>query len=481
MTIDVPKPCRHELRRQPTVLWSPCRFVGAPIAIGFCILLIVGCAKNPAKPLPPAVNSDAPNANARIVSQHTFGVADKRSLIWQLESADELLHFYRGMYDGQWSVGLLDATGSLNWHVQTNFYQRGIVALAPTSPLPGGAIAVGMSDVDGDGASETGYATLFTSAGAIASQVLFSSDSSDVWLNNIAPLSDSEFVVVGGERTASRVNPLVATVVVTAAGALEKRHEIVITSITGRYANRVATDPAEASGPERRIYLSTRAEVGTNTITLHGVDLAVPALTPWAVAWNQTLPGKGLQTLEYELQVFSGALYVAGTAEDPDKPTPSTGGYWDSGLAARLSLDGVVEWAKIMNVTGHRDAFFAIEPSGTAVMAIGLAGSYMKTDTREVFGYGWVANLSPAAGALQSSFTFGDPASSSGFECGHLLGEVMLAGGYAQQETADGSPRAWLCTLDLSASSSAIPAVAPEPARPGEVAVPVDRERDRRR
>lgn len=468
--------CRRGARRGPASHWSPSRRVGARIAIGLCVLLIAGCArKNPARPSTPEVNSDLPNANARIVSQQIFGAADKLSDIWWLRSADGLSNYFVGRYDSKVGVGSLDAAGKLKWHVESNSID--VEALSLASPMPGAAISVGGLDVDGDKENETGHATLFTSAGAIASQVLFASDTSDVWLVSIAPLSDSEFVAVGGERTASRLNPLVARLVVTVAGTLEKRQQIVIGSISGRYAVDVATDPADASGPDRRIYLSTRVGVGTNTITLHGVDLAVPALAPWSVAWSQTLPGKGLGTTEFDMRVFGGALYVAGEAKDPDKTTgSSTGGYWSSGLVARLSREGVAEWAKVVSATGHSECFHAIEPTASSVVAVGDAARYFTSDAS--FGYGWVARFSPAAGEVQSNLTFGDPGYNSGFWCGRVVGGTVLAGGWTQRETEGGGSRAWLCNLNLNASASPPAAVASAPVREGEAAVPVDLRRD---
>jgi hypothetical protein len=222
-------------------------------------------------------------------------------------------------------------------------------------------------------------------------------------------------------------------------------------------------------------------EAGTNAITLHGVDLAVPALSPWSVAWSQTLPGKGLGTWEDDMRVFGGALYVAGGMEDPDKPPPSNGGHWNSGYAARLSRDGVVAWAKVVSATQHSDQLERIEPTASAVAAVGTAANYLHTDTQEMFGYGWVVRLSPAAGEGLSNFTFGDPGSCSGFHGGHSIGETMLAGGYTHYETSGGSSLAWLCMLDLGTSASSTAAAARVPARPGEAAVPVARHGDRDR
>jgi len=327
---------------------------------------------------------------------------------------------------------------------------------------------VGAFDGNGDGFSETGYATLVTEAGSVVNQVTYASDSSNVWINDIAPLSDSVFVLVGGEYTASRDNPLVALLALTASGTLEKRQQTVISSIPGRHAVDVATDPGDALAPIRRIYLATRANSGTNTITVHGVDITASTLTPWRLAWSQTLTGKGVGTWERDMRVSGDALYVAGSASDPDKGTLSGGAYWDSGLGARLSLVGDIIWTKVVTATGHGDNFWAVEPTANAIIAIGEAAYYYKEKSKNTFGYGWVARFAPADGGALSSFTFGEQSYASAFYGGHLAGSTLQVGGYSQQETYGGVYRAWWSALNPNPAASTAAVLRPGPAGPGE-------------
>jgi hypothetical protein len=119
-------------------------------------------------------------------------------------------------------------------------------------------------------------------------------------------------------------------------------------------------------------------------------------------------------------------------------------------------------------MTGHSDRFAAVALTGTAVIAIGRAASYVMTTSQEVFGYGWIARLAPADGGTLSSLTFGDQGSSSGFNAGYLAGSNLHVGGWSQQEISGGPFRASWSALDLTNSPGATVDLRPAQARPGE-------------
>jgi hypothetical protein len=434
---------------------------------------------NPAKPKPPGVNSDQPNANARIVSQQTFGAADKVSAIWCLESADGISQWFLGEVDGRWGVGRLDPAGSLAWHSSLDYGATDLAALSSSSPMPGGAIVVGIVDSDGNGWTDAGSVTLITPTGGIASRQLYASDTSTVALQAIAPLSDTLFVVVGREHRPSGTYPLVALLALTDADTLAKRQQEVIASLSGQGGLDVATDPGDALAPIRRIYLSTGIVTGYSTITLRGMDISASTMAPWSLAWSRTVPGKGSIAIARDLRVLDGALYIAGWTNDPDKGVPSGGGFWSSGLVARLSLAGDIVWSKVLGVTGHSEEFRAIEPTAAAVVAIGQAACYQNTPSTELFGYGWVARLGPADGGTLSSFTFGDSGHDSELYGGYFAGSALRVGGSTQKEVSGGPSRAWWCALNVNSAAAMATVPQAARARAGERPVPDKRWRGR--
>ena len=451
---------------------------GSPIRHAFAFsvfllgsLLIVGCQKkSPVKviELPePAVNSDAPNANSRIISQQVFGDVDKKSFVSALESTGDVSDWflatlnYSGSGDAQ-IVGRFDAAGNMISHTAITYSARDIEPLSPWSHLPGGAIVVGAFDNDDDGLPDIGLATLLGAAGTIENQVVTSSDSSDVWFNDIAELSDSTFVAVGAEHTPSRTNPLVALIALTAAGTLEKRQQIVIPIVPGMVARDVATDRGDAFASTRRIYLSIEPQVvpPTNNAIVYAIDVNSSTLTPWSFAWGQTFTGKGAGTTERDMRVLGNSLYLVGYANDPDKGTPSNGGYWTSGFVARISLtSGDFVWAKVVAETAHHDDRFRTIPFKLAllnpgIILVGTAASYFTTSTNELFGYGWVVRMDSFDGSLLSSWTFGDSGYESGFSCSYLDGSILHAGGWTREETNGGPYQGWWSAINVSGTGA---------------------------
>jgi hypothetical protein len=468
-------------RRAPFALWTVPRWPSfhrvVPLtALLLGALLMPGCAKSPAEPELPGsdpgdpVNSDAPNANARILSQQVIGESDPNSVILGIEVADAASAWFRGGVGGSWVVGRLSPTGGLLFRTPLTYLPRGLVALSASSPLPGGAIVVGGRDIDGDGRIDVSYATLLAPTGGIIAERSYASDSSEVSLFAIAPLSDSLFVVAGGERTQTRLNPLMALLALTDGDSLQNRQQVVISSLAGQGAAYVATDPGDALASRRRIYLSTIASGGSHTITVHGVDIDASTLAPWSLAWTRTLTGKGVGTQLYDMQVVDGALYVAGSANDPDKGGPINGLYWTSGLTARLSLAGDVVWAKVVRVTAHSDMFWGLAPTADAILALGEAASYIASPNK-AFGYGWIAHLGPSDGETLSSLTFGDPGFDSGFCAGTGPASALQMGGWTEHVTPNGPRRVWSCVVNASPAGPMVTSRSPAAARAGEVPV----------
>jgi hypothetical protein len=430
-------------------------------------LAIAGCAKDTVKPRPVDTNPNTPNANQRIVSQQKFGGADAVSSIWRLESSDGSQRF-SGPLNDVTGAGGLGASGNLLWHLGTRFEPNDIEVLPSTSPMPGATLVVGGYDSNQDGYNEVGYAALVTAAGTEVNRVPYGSDTTAASLNAIAALSDSEFVAAGWEQTTEGTFPVVVRLVVTAADTLEGREWIVLSTLPNQYAIDVATDPADALSPQRRIYLATESTTGATIATLHGLDITASTLAPWTLAWAATLPGKGHGTWEHGMKVLGGDLYVAGEAQDPDKtPRPADQGqYWSSGLAARLSRDGAIEWAQVVSETNEEDLFWAVEPTATAVIAIGNAGGFVTNGSGNAsypFGYGWVTRLAPADGATLAHLTFGDASTSSGFNDGTMVGPNLQVGGFTDETS--GGLRAWWCSLNVepSAGTASARVAAPVP------------------
>jgi hypothetical protein len=305
--------------------------------------------------------------------------------------------------------------------------------------------------------------------------MLFSSDSSDVFVNDVAAISDTVFALVGGERTPTRLNPLVAIVTLTAGGQLARGPQVVLHALSGRSFNHVASNPAGPSGGEVHLYASSSIETPTiQSASIHGLTAAFPAMTSWTEDWSQELSGAGPSRVANDIRVFEDRIYVAGQTDDAGKvPLPSNGGYWDSGLAARFTLAGVLEWASVIKLSTHSERFQVAVPTASGIFFVGGADNYFIGSANERFGYGWITRLLPATGVVATNLTFGEDAFASSFNGAAYFGSSMYCSGYTNYEVDGGGYKGWWTGIDVAGTQSlpapALAETAPLPGRAGEV------------
>lgn len=399
------------------------------------ICLVTGCKGD--KATEPGdeeyVNPDKPNANSLIVSQNTFGDTGTWNTIWQVAEDGAGGYYFIGESNSRYGVGHLDASGHQTWFTRSAFDPRDIYVPPQSAIASDGVLVVGAYDNDGDGESEIGYVSLFGSSGSLLSQIICSSDTSDVWLNSIAPVSDSTFVVVGGEGTPNRTEPFIASIALTADDQIEKRFETVIHSISNSLFLSVATNPAQVPGSELVLYVLSEVwgESGDGPLWSHKISASLPNPALWTIEWSREIPGKsGLPFITWSgsLRIFEDNLYIVGHTDDPDKePPPSSGGAWESGRAASLSLTGELRWHTTVPLTQHDDRFYGFVGTPDGLYAVGCAAGFARGSQR--FGYGWISRIALDTGDVISNMTFGGDSYGSGFNAPIVSGNKIYCGG----------------------------------------------------
>ncbi len=431
------------------------------------LALAAGCSSKNTTTAPKihTVNTYAPNANARILSQATFGSSTGHSSVWELvPDGSNGLYFYGGL-ENLYVVGQLGASGGLVRFSNTGGPEpRGIVSLSATAAEPNGFIAAAAHDTDNDGSSEVGHVYLYTSAGDRSSHVVLASDSSDVWLSCIAAVSDSLYVVAGGERTPHRLNPYIATVALTPAGQLEVRQSAVVTQLAGEIRD-VVVNPAEPVGPTLGIYVSTMRvdQGGTWVPTVHRITLGFPSLTPCTVDWSQPISPTGAHSgCVQDLCLYADRLYLAGYADDPAaKPASESGAQWHSGIAASLTLSGNVEWSEALRLTSGAEELYQVVPAPGALYMVGMCAAYQMTSTKELYGYGWITSLDPSTGTPLRNLTLGGDTYQSGINSATAVGGKLRCGGWTRCAIAYGPSLGWVCDVDVSSLVPDSPGAAP--------------------
>ena len=437
---------------------------------------IAGCSKKTTAPKPAAeqVNTYMPNANARITSQTIFGDADKRTYLGYLQRADDASLGFQGIYNSSSGVGVLNAGGSLRW------FQAGTTGSVNVSTLPGNAIvpnglvAVGGHDTDGDGKLDVGYASLYSSAGSLLSQVPVTSDSSDVWFYRVVPVADSTFIACGGERRSGVEHPLVALLHLRAPGVIERGRTVTLQGITG-YFNDVATLP---SPPGELSFAATSRSGASGSFggsgSIHRLRAPWPGFDPVAVEWSrEVVPPTGLWVLFQHLKEAGGNLYVAGIVNDNRKPPSSGGGVWTSGLAASYTGSGDLRWVTTDSLTQNDEGFYDIAIGPDAVYAVGVAAYYVSgSDPNEAFGYGLISKLDLNTGRVIANFTLGQDRYHSLFTTATWTASGLICGGWTERELSGGPYRGWLTTVDVSGTVPAPVAARRGVSDPGAVPEP---------
>ena len=371
---------------------------------------IAGCSKKTTAPKPPSerVNEYKPNANARITSQTIFGDADKKTDVGRMQRADDASLGFQGLYNSSRGVGVLNASGSLRWFQGVTAGPVSVSTLPGTAIVPNGLVAVGGRDTDGDGEYEVGFASLYSSAGSLLSQVPVTSDSSDVWFYGLVSVADSTFIACGGERRSGVEHPLLALQHLRAPGVIERGRTVTLQGITGNF-NDVATLP---SPPGELSFAATSRSGASGSFggsgSIHRLRAPWPGFDPVAVEWSREIvPPTGSWVLLNDLEEAGGNLYVAGIVNDNRKPAPS-GGAWTSGLAASYTGSGDLRWVTTDSLTQNDEGFYDIAIGPDAVYAVGLAAEYVSgSDPREWFGYGLISKLDLNTGRVIANFTLG--------------------------------------------------------------------------
>jgi hypothetical protein len=402
------------------------------------------------------VNPDKPNANDLIMYQATLGDAERGSYIGSLIAEPGEGYYFAGRYDSDNGIGLLSSTGAISWFSDADFAARDMVMLSPSAASPNGLVAVGGIDTDGDNESEIGYVSLYGPSGSLLDHVLYTSDTSDVWLNAIAPLSDSMFVVVGGVRTAAMSAPFVGIIAIGPPGQVEKRGQGAIEALPGRLFDNVVIDPLEQEAGQIVFYVTSgngSSLSDETTVGVHKVRAGAPGFQTPVVEWSQDIiTGWGLNTYTDTgdgLEFYQGDLFVVGYADDPTKvPTPSNGGYWDSGLAASLTPSGGLRWSTVVQLTGHSEYFLGVTVGPDAVYAVGGAADFFRSARQ--YGYGLISEISIDTGDTLAIMTFGEDINRSRFLSAVLSDDVIHCGGWTGYEVTGGGYVGWFCGIDVS-------------------------------
>jgi hypothetical protein len=222
----------------------------------------------------------------------------------------------------------------------------------------------------------------------------------------------------------------------------------------------VVVDPAGPSGGRLTLFLTTSVDVGVNAaLSLHRVSVAYPSLLDPTLEWTRQVPGAGPSCSANDLGISGDGLYVCGGTDDATKSPPANGGHWRSGMAARLSLAGDLVWSRIVRLSDRSEDLDVVVAMSDAVGFVGNGVRYMLSESKDLFGYGWITKLSPVTGDVLADFTFGDEGCQTVFNTAHFEAGRMRCGGWTRGEVQGGPNQAWYCEIDVSGTPGPAPRI----------------------
>ncbi len=451
----------------------------ALLAIAVLVLSSGGCGTHGIlKPmtanLRAMANPNKPNANARIISEIVIGDSTKTSWVSSIDAASSGPYCFHGGVNDQQGVGVLGSGGSLVCFEPTDYWLAGVRALSPASPAPGCFVVAGRHDANGDGLSDRSDFALFTNSGELLDRLQVASDTSDVVLSGLAPLTDSTFIAVGREQRGTLRFPYIALFAVTPDRHVALRARTVLESQPGRWLDEVAVFPPAAG--DDGLFLCALSISATEPAEVAGIRATLPDLSGASVEWHrQPVSGTGPNVGLYAITRIGDNVFVVGRTGDTRKqPAPASGGYWPSGLAASYTRGGDLRWLTVVNLSSYSDVFFGIAATPTAIYAVGHGSAVMglaNARDDEVFGYGLISVLDPNSGQVIKNLTLGQDTYESSFNSAAYVDGALTCVGWTARELAPGPYRAWMCRVDvttpeaLTATSAPGQADVPAPGR----------------
>jgi hypothetical protein len=307
--------------------------------------------------------------------------------LFQLRPADDASYSFLGVHNSASGVRVLNPDGSMRWFQRIAYSPRAISSLPATSVVPRGLVVAGAHDTDGDGQSDVGYASLYSSTGNLVSQVLIASDSSDIWFNGMVPVSDSTFVGSGAERRLGVEHPCIVVLHLRAPGLLERGGTAILQGITGRFGGIVSLPSSQVV-----LVLAALSSNGA-AYSIHGLRVAWPGLDPVAVQWSHEIVSAigSVRQVGGPEQV-GGNLYVIGAVADDRKAPDAGGGLWSSGLVASYTGSGDLRWSTVVSLSAKAEILNDIAVGSDGVYAVGDGASFVYRNEEE-FGYGLISKL----------------------------------------------------------------------------------------
>jgi hypothetical protein len=401
------------------------------------------------------VNPNAPNANGLIIHQRLIGDADEQSALWEIIDSGDGGFYFRGLYQDHFGLGKLDQTGQPIWTSRSGYSVDDIIRMSDLSgDLGNSVLTVGGFDSDFDDDDDIGYVSLFSSTGTLIDELVLSNDTADVWLNAVAvsePSGDSyRCIAVGGTEIDRVLYPYIVRFTVSSDSTVRKTEEKVLADRPENSLRNIQID----RGQTPDVYYMQGDEYSMDTG--YGDQFVCRLSDDLHISWGQdVVPQAGFASWSYDGKGFlrSGDDLIMTCVTEVDKETnPTSGGFWDAGVVARLSTGGSVAWVKTIILSQYTERFYSCRLSDGVLYVAGRHSSFLKTASRDMLGNALLLKVDSETGDVLSAMSFGNEYYHSQFNDVLIRGTQAFAVGYTKYEVENGPYQGWFVVIDVSGS-----------------------------
>jgi hypothetical protein len=290
--------------------------------------------------------------------------------------------------------------------------------------------------------------------GADIDELTIESAGAAVWLNSVTAVTALEFVAIGGAEINEFTYPFVATFEINPDSTLALKSSAIVDGALGQYGVSVVVDPDRVAGGAFVCYFVAEQPenaLGVNAISIHALNGSLIDLTTHTLEWTVDIDRDEPLDLWARidcLELHSGNIYIAGST-DVDKENNPAGGYWDAGFIGSVSVNGNLNWMKIISISEHSENYYDIYVTDEALFAVGQYGRYVKSISKRQHGLAFFSIFDPETGAEKYHLGLGSHDYSSGINSALVAGSIALCAGWTKFVETDVSYQAWVGQVDI--------------------------------
>lgn len=399
------------------------------------------------------VNPIKPNANQFILSQKISGDSTKGSSFYKIIDAGDGGFFFTGIDNSNYLIGKLDQFGNIIWKRRT-IYRVFDICLIPdhSGQISNTLVAVGAFDSNNDGLVDEAKIIVCNGInGSLINEETVSSVDRGIWLNTLSLFSHNvdscEFIGFGGTRSSGIFYPWSLQFNIMSNGTISTKKDRVFTMLSwvvfsAAIKNTTASSPA--------YFVRGQGYLNDSTVTHMIVyGLSDSLTTVWS---KDIIHQSGFQTQGFigrGITIVGENIIVVGNTDIEKQSNPSSG-YWNAGLVASITKQGHVNWVKAVAITEYSEVYDDCFHDGNSLWVIGDCSTFIKMQSKRIFGYGLLSKIDPTTGNMLSNMSFGNEYYLAGFNSVVVRNNRAYCVGYTNYRVSNGGYQSWFAEVDVS-------------------------------